>query len=66
MRSRRIPSRNHHTDSLLSPNSAQALAKGTPLSVRIALGKPKSLNARSNTVKAYFSFVVASASQLMR
>src|SRR5436190_22360198 len=37
---------------LLKPNSALGLAKGTPLSVRIALGKPNSLKTRSNTVKA--------------
>jgi hypothetical protein len=61
-----MPSRSHQTESLLRPNSAQALAKGTPLSVRMALGRPKSLNARSNTVKAYFSFVVARASQLIK
>jgi len=45
---------------------AQADAKGTPLSVRIARGRPKSLNARSKTVMANFSAVVASASQVSR
>ena len=56
MRSRRIPRRSHHTESLLSPNSAHALAKGTPLSVRMALGRPKSLNARSNSVKLTMTY----------
>jgi hypothetical protein len=32
--------------------NAAALAKGTPLWVRIAFGKPKSLKARSNAVTA--------------
>ena len=36
MRSIAIPKRNHHTDSLLRPKNALVLAKGTPLSVRIA------------------------------
>lgn len=54
------------TESLLKPKSAWALAKGTPLSVRIASGRPKSLNARSNTANANCSFVVARASQLKR
>jgi hypothetical protein len=44
--------RNHHTDNLLSPNKAFAEANGTPLSVRIAPGKPNSLNAFSKIVKA--------------
>jgi len=35
------------TESLLKPNSAWPLAKGTPLSVRMALGKPNFLNTRS-------------------
>ena len=34
----------HHTDSLERLKSEFGLAKGTPLSVRIALGKPNRLN----------------------
>jgi DNA replication protein DnaC len=49
MRSSRIPRRNHQTDNLLKPQSAHADAKGTPLSVRIARGKPNSSNTRSKT-----------------
>jgi len=53
-----IPNRSHHTESLLKPKKALALAKGTPLSVRIDKGSPKSLKALSNTVNAYISLVV--------
>src|SRR6185503_4738152 len=49
-----MPRRSHHTDSLLKPNSAQALAKGTPLSVRIALGSPKSLKALEHGKRVAF------------
>src|SRR5580704_13516629 len=42
MRSISMPSLSHHTDTLLSPKSALGLAKGTPLSVRMALGRPNS------------------------
>jgi hypothetical protein len=35
-----------------SPNKALGLAKGTPLSVRMALGRPNSLKGLSNTLKA--------------
>ena len=66
IRSMPIPSRSHQTDKRVSPKSELALAKGAPLSVRIALGKPKSLKARSNTVNAYIAFVFASASQLSK
>jgi hypothetical protein len=52
MRSMLIPSLNHHTESLLKPKKALELAKGIPLSVRIASGKPKSLKARSKRLKA--------------
>ena len=38
MRSIPIPRRNHHTESLERPKKSSALAKGTPLSVRIASG----------------------------
>jgi hypothetical protein len=47
-----MPSRNHHTESLLKPKKALRLAKGMPLSVRMESGSPKSLKALSNTVKA--------------
>ncbi len=40
------------TESLERLNKALGLAKGTPLSVRMAVGKPKSLKALSNTQKA--------------
>jgi hypothetical protein len=51
MRSMPIPSLSHHTERRLRPKKALALAKGTPLSVRIASGNPKSLKTRSNTVR---------------
>jgi hypothetical protein len=66
MRSMPMPRRNHQTESLERPNKALALAKGVPLSVRMALGRPKSLKTRSNTLKAYCPLVLESASQLNR
>ncbi len=57
-----IPKRSHHTDNLLNPNKACTEEKGTPLSVRIALGRPYSLKTRSNTVIAYCSLVVVNPS----
>jgi hypothetical protein len=42
-------------DRLLKPKEALLLAKGRPLSVRIASGKPKCLKARSSTVNAKIS-----------
>jgi hypothetical protein len=42
----------HQTASLLRLNKACAEAKGTPLSLRMLAGKPRSLKSRSNTVKA--------------
>ena len=66
MRSISMPSRSHQTDSRDSPNKALGLAKGTPLSVRMALGRPNSLKALSNTLKAWASLVECSASQAMR
>jgi hypothetical protein len=50
----------------LSPKMALALANGVPLSVRMVLGSPKSLNARSNTVNAGFACVLVRASQQIR
>ena len=52
MRSIPIPRRNHQTESFERPKNEFGLAKGTPLSVRIASGSPKSLKTRSNTVNA--------------
>ena len=48
------------------PKSALGDAKGTPLSVRIAAGRPKSLKARSNTEKANWDRVDESHSQASR
>src|SRR5690349_14126226 len=42
MRSMAMPRRSHHTDSLDRLNSALGLAKGTPLSERMAVGTPRS------------------------
>jgi hypothetical protein len=47
-----MPSLSHQTDSLERLKRALGLAKGTPLSVLIAPGRPNSLKAFSNTVKA--------------
>src|SRR5262245_17003353 len=41
-------------------------AKGTPLSLRMLAGRPRSLNSRSKTVKAKSSRVEDSASQVSR
>ena len=66
MRSSRIPSRSHQTESLLRSYSACAEAKGTQLSVRMPCGRPNSWKARSNTPKAYRSLVVDKASHARR
>lgn len=47
LRSRLIPRASHHTDNRVSPNSPWALAKGEPLSLRIAAGTPCAANNRS-------------------
>jgi hypothetical protein len=39
MRSMRMPKRSHQTESLLRPKREWPLAKGTPLSMRIAAGR---------------------------
>ena len=44
-----MPSLSHQMATLERPNGALAEAKGAPLSVRIAPGRPKSMKARSNT-----------------
>ena len=57
IRSMSMPSLSHQTDSLDRLKSALGLAKGTPLSVRMAIGRPNSLKTRSKTVKAKASLV---------
>jgi hypothetical protein len=47
-----MPRLSHQTDSLLNPKRALGLAKGTPLSVRIARGRPNFFKTLSNTEKA--------------
>src|SRR5262249_29495618 len=66
IRSMPIPSLSHQTDSFDRLKSAFGEAKGTPLSVRMALGRPFSRNTRSKTVKALISFVDSSASTANR
>jgi len=66
MRSIAMPSLSHQTDSFDSPKRALGLAKGTPLSVRMASGKPNSLKTLSNTLNAKVSLVECSASQAIR
>jgi phosphoribosylglycinamide formyltransferase 2 len=51
----KMPRRNHQTESLLNPKSALGEEKGTPLSVRMALGNPYFWNVCSKMLKAYFS-----------
>src|ERR1700676_4222402 len=46
------PSLSHQTASLLKLNKACAEAKGTPLSLRMLEGMPRSLKSLSNTAKA--------------
>ena len=43
-----IPSLSHQTASLLRLNKAWAEAKGTPLSLRMLAGRPRSLKSLSN------------------
>jgi hypothetical protein len=52
IRSIAMPSRSHQTDSFERLNKALGLAKGTPLSERMASGKPRSRNNRSKAVQA--------------
>jgi hypothetical protein len=54
MRSMAMPSRSHQTESFERLNKALGLAKGTPLSERMASGKPRSRNSRSKAVIAPF------------
>jgi hypothetical protein len=57
-----MPSLSHQTASFERLNKALGLAKGTPLSERMASGSPRSRNSRSKAVKARFSRVDSSAS----
>ena len=66
MRSICMPSLSHQTESFERLNSALGEAKGTPLSVLIACGRPNSLKARSNTVMAVPSWVDCKASTANR
>ena len=52
MRSMAMPSLSHQTESLERLNKALGLAKGTPLSERMASGRPRSRNSRSKAVMA--------------
>jgi hypothetical protein len=58
MRSIAIPSRNHQTESFDKLNRPFGLAKGTPLSERIARGRWRSLNSCSKAVIAGSSRVI--------
>jgi len=62
MRSMAMPSLSHQTESFERLNRALGLAKGTPLSERMASGKPRSRNSRSKAVQAVSSRVDSSAS----
>ena len=57
MRSMAMPRRSHQTESLERLNRALGLAKGTPLSERMAWGRPRSWNSRSKAVTAVSSRV---------
>jgi hypothetical protein len=61
-----IPKRNHQTDSLERLNKAFGLAKGTPLSERMAAGRPRSRKSCSKAVMAVSSRVDSRASQSSR
>ena len=63
MRSMAMPSLSHQTESLERLNRALGLAKGTPLSERIACGRPRSRKSCSKAVTARSSRVDSSASQ---
>jgi hypothetical protein len=63
MHSMAMPSLSHQTDSLERLKREFGPAKGTPLSVRMAVGNPNRLKAALNTGKAQASLVVDRASQ---
>src|ERR1700716_2303585 len=66
MRSIAMPRRSHQTESLEGLNKPLGLAKGTPLSERIASGRPRSRNSRSKAVQARSSRVDSKASHRSR
>ena len=66
MRSMAMPRRSHQTESFERLNRALGLAKGTPLSERMALGSPRSVNSRSKAVNASSSRVASKASHRSR
>jgi hypothetical protein len=66
MRSIPMPSRSHQTASFERLNSALGLANGTPLSDRMAEGRPRSRNSCSKAVIAVSSRVDSSASHINR
>src|ERR1700676_2678933 len=55
MRSMVMPRRNHQTESLERLNRELGEAKGTPLSERILVGRPRSLNKRAKAVSKSFT-----------
>ena len=57
-----MPSLSHHTESFERLNKALGLANGTPLSERMASGRPRSRKSRSNAVIAGSSRVESRAS----
>ena len=57
IRSMAMPRRNHQTDSLERLNRALGLAKGTPLSERMAAGRPRSRKSCAKAVMAVSSRV---------
>src|SRR5215469_9286951 len=66
MRSMAMPRRSHQTESLERLNRAFGLANGTPLSERIACGRPRSRKSCSKAVKAGASRTEVSASHIRR
>src|SRR5260221_12586884 len=66
MRSMAMPSLSHQTESFERLKRALGPAKGTPLSERMASGKPRSWNSRSKAVQAVSSRVDSSASHNSR
>ena len=66
MRSMAMPSRSHQTESLERLKRPLGLAKGTPLSERMAAGRPRSRKSCSKAVMAGSSRVDSRASQSSR
>jgi len=65
MRSMSMPSRSHHTASLLKPKSACRLAKGTPLSVRMSNPKVKGVQVEMGTGNVYADLGFADADGML-